>query len=496
MLDETAIPPSLTTESEIFHFFEEERRLRLVRGAAPLLTILAAAFAASIVIFDRFAVNLTLRENRTLLLDAGVIALAAACIGYAAYLAQQGQGRTATLITSASVGLGLIISASLWMRANGIDPLALGFLFLFSLFAVLVGLLSGPRVMLATAACESVIIIFSVALAASKDAIAPDVAHEVNVVIPLTILILWAFTGLTLGILLNYQNTLHDMSRLYAQVKQIDEIKDQFITAVNHELRNPIMAMSGYIDILRLRQRQMTDDRRDEILGQAVRVGDRVSSLLESILDARRLDQGADDFTPEPVAVRQTLDASLQLINPREGIIGDRELRIDIPDDLLIWGDETRLQQVFSNLLSNALKYSPAGTPITVTAQVIIDPVPVARGWPRLVGVTPPDHHVVEITVQDQGLGISSEQAQLLFRRFVRLPRDLASTVIGNGLGLHLCRVFVEAMRGRIWIESSGIEGEGTAFHLTLPLPPSEFMLANSVRPSANANSEAASAGA
>ncbi|MBA3826567.1 MAG: HAMP domain-containing histidine kinase [Ktedonobacterales bacterium] len=494
MLDQTSLPPGLNTESEIFHFFEEERRLRLVRNAAPLLAILAAAFAASILLFEIFAVDLSARQGHTLLLDAGVIAFAAGCITYAAYLAQRGQGRMAVTITSTSVGVGLFITSLLWIRADGIDALALGFLFLYALHSMLVGLLAGVRVLLLTSISESVIIVLATALAASNHAIEPNILREIDVIIPLIILILWAFTGLTYGMLVNYQGTLRDMSRLYGQVKQIDEIKDQFITAVNHELRNPIMAMSGYIDILRMRQRQMSDDRRAEILDQAAHVGDRISNLLESILDVRRLDQGADDFAPSPVSVRATLEESLQLINPREGNIAERELIIEVAPDLVIWGDEMRLQQVFSNLLSNALKYSPPGTPITVRAEVVAEPITAPRLWPRLLASTG-EHHVAEIVVQDQGLGVPTDQIPLLFRRFVRLPRDLASTVVGNGLGLHLCRTFVEAMRGRIWIESNGVPGEGSAFHFTLPLTPTEYALADAPEDDVINAGEAASAG-
>lgn len=76
---------------------------------------------------------------------------------------------------------------------------------------------------------------------------------------------------------------------------------------------------------------------------------------------------------------------------------------------------------------------------------------------------------MVEIAVRDYGLGIPPDQQPLLFQRFVRLPRDLASTTIGNGLGLYLCRELVEAMRGRIWVESTGIEGEGSTIYVRLP---------------------------
>ncbi len=79
---------------------------------------------------------------------------------------------------------------------------------------------------------------------------------------------------------------------------------------------------------------------------------------------------------------------------------------------------------------------------------------------------------MIDIIIRDHGFGIPPEQAPLLFQRFVRLPRDLASTVIGNGLGLYLCRELTEAMGGRIWVESTGVAGEGSTFILRLPLPP------------------------
>src|SRR5579863_7765964 len=121
-----------------------------------------------------------------------------------------------------------------------------------------------------------------------------------------------------------------------------------------------------------------------------------------------------------------------------------------------------------TNLLSNAVKYSPAGAPITVEATTTSpDEAPPAMalfGRNRRLSQAP----LVEITVRDQGLGIPPEQIPLLFQRFMRLPRDIASPVIGNGLGLFLCRQFVEAMHGAIWVESQGIAGEGSTFHVRL----------------------------
>jgi len=133
---------------------------------------------------------------------------------------------------------------------------------------------------------------------------------------------------------------------------------------------------------------------------------------------------------------------------------------------------------VLINLLSNALKYSAAGTPIAITAVAFVDrqrlrtthgtwPLGQSRG-----GAKSPSMLVAmaQVSVQDQGLGVSPRDVSKLFNRFVRLERDIAGNVRGAGVGLYLCRMLVEAMGGRIWVESSGVPGEGSAFSFTLPL--------------------------
>lgn len=263
---------------------------------------------------------------------------------------------------------------------------------------------------------------------------------------------------------------LGDMRAAFQRAQQLDSLKDQFISNVNHELRNPIMAFYNYVDLVRLGGATMAEERRTALLGKALQAGDRVMALLHSILDARALDQTASQFTPEVVPVRAALQAALEMIDPREGQLGERDLRISIAADLVIWGDRVRLQQILTNLISNALKYSSAGTPVEVTAQAVAEDVSPRKRW---VGphVTPTARHLVEIQVRDYGLGIPPAQISLLFQRFVRLERDLTSSVVGNGLGLYLCRLLTEAMGGRIWVESTGIAGQGAIFHVRLPTP-------------------------
>ncbi|HEU5199346.1 MAG TPA: HAMP domain-containing sensor histidine kinase [Ktedonobacterales bacterium] len=255
------------------------------------------------------------------------------------------------------------------------------------------------------------------------------------------------------------------------RAEQLDTLKDQFITSVNHELRTPMMTMQGYIELMGELLDQVQISKLKDMLDRARRANSSLVQLVQSILDTRRIDQEATDFVPEPVNIHDAAQAALTLINPREADVSERQLVMNLPGDLVVWGEPTRVQQVLTNLLSNAIKYSAKGAAVRVTARLV------SERESRLIAFgrrREPWHNqpMVEIVVRDWGLGIPPDQIPLLFRRFVRLPRDLASSVHGTGLGLHLCRVFTQAMGGTIWVESTGVPGEGSTFYVRLPVPP------------------------
>jgi signal transduction histidine kinase len=260
-----------------------------------------------------------------------------------------------------------------------------------------------------------------------------------------------------------------ELQQREARALQLDSLKDQFITSVNHELRTPIMTMQGYIELLGELQNQVDAAERTVMLNRARAANEALVHLVQSILDTRRIDKEAEDFVPEPVALRAALFSAAALTDPNLGDSPPRHLYIEVPEDILVSGEPVRLEQVLTNLLSNAVKYSALGTPVKVIAHLdgAAGSTAQGRGSAKRGEIT-----FVELTVQDQGLGIPPDQIPLLFRRFVRLPRDLASRTLGTGLGLYLCRVYVEAMGGTIWVESTGVEGEGSTFHLRLPLAP------------------------
>ena len=265
-----------------------------------------------------------------------------------------------------------------------------------------------------------------------------------------------------------------------AQAQQLDEIKDQFITNINHELRTPIMTMQGYIELLNQLDTSLEAPKRADMLSRAQRANVTLVSLLQSILDTRRVDQEANIFTPNLIYLNSTVNKAIELLDPREGLITGHTIKPTIPSDIMVWGDAVWLQQIITNLVSNAIKYSPTDTEITIQARsLMIAPSRFSLRRQRNTLTGP----IIEIRIHDNGLGIPAEQIPLLFRRFVRLPRDLASKVRGTGLGLYLCRVFTEAMGGKIWVESSGVPGEGSTFYLQLPQPPQTMLTTDETMP-------------
>lgn len=257
------------------------------------------------------------------------------------------------------------------------------------------------------------------------------------------------------------RNDLVDAQQANERALQLDNLKDQFITSVNHELRTPLMTMQTYIELLRTQQR-MLPEKSGRMVEEIGRTNDALVDLVQSILEVRRIDQKNDVFPREAINLQQALERAIPLINPREGRLIEGTLRVNLHPNLTVWGEAVRVQQVLTNLISNAIKYSPPGAAIEISAQM----VQVEKGKrPR----AKKPQQMVEIRVRDYGLGIPPDQIPLLFRRFVRLPRDLASTVVGSGLGLYLCQTLVEAMDGRIWVESEGIPGQGSTFYIHLP---------------------------
>jgi signal transduction histidine kinase len=239
----------------------------------------------------------------------------------------------------------------------------------------------------------------------------------------------------------------------HRHLQELDQLKDQFMMTASHELRTPLTAVHGYLELMAEYGESLSPQQQQEFLQKAQRGCDELVLLLNNVMDASRLEieAGLRPVQLEKVDTEVAVRAVIDLLESQ--IIQEcRKVHVNIPHKLFVKADPVRLRQVLLNLGVNALKYSEAGTPITFTARTAFDKVP---------GVL--------VSVTDKGKGIKPEDHARLFQRFVRLESDLNSVVRGSGLGLYISRRLIEAMDGKIWIESTGIEGAGSTFHFWLP---------------------------
>ena len=444
-----------------YQTYERARRKRLLAAIAPAGVILAGL--ACLVATASLIVN-PQQDASVWVNDALTFALAAS-FALAWVALRRGKLGTAATIAIWAGGGGVLATVTIACFAQGLTPLSLIQVASLVIAIALIGLLGDLRAIIIGTAIINVVTVIILLRAPRPEPLQPILDGQIALILSVTLTYQWAVAVVMIAIWLTYQQTLRALGVSFARAQRLDTLKAQFITHINHELRTPIMTLQGYIDYLRLGRKRLPEQEIDRSLEKASQTADTLVDLLSSVLDIRRI-EADDTFAAEPVPVRAALDGAMALIDPRvsEGVL--RDLRVEIPDGLTAWGDRARTQQILTNLLSNALKYSPSETPIEVTAQLI--PAPTARqrlGRRR----AEPARDQVEIVVRDYGQGIPPDQLSLLFNRFVRLPRDLASNVAGTGLGLYLCRVFAQGMGGTITAESSGVPGEGTAFTLRLP---------------------------
>ncbi len=240
----------------------------------------------------------------------------------------------------------------------------------------------------------------------------------------------------------------------HQRLQELDQFKDQFMATASHELRTPLTAVQGYIELIVQYEDMLPPEQRKEFLLKAQRSCNELVVLLQNVMDASQLEiEGR--MRPshiEAIRVQEMLDSVITLIEPHL-TKEQREVRLAVPSQLAVYADAGRLRQVLLNLSINALKYSSPSTPITFSAYATFDS---ARS--------------VIMKVADKGKGIPPREQAHLFERFVRLESDINSSVRGSGLGLYISRRLVETMEGKIWIESSGIPGEGSTFYIQLPL--------------------------
>jgi signal transduction histidine kinase len=246
------------------------------------------------------------------------------------------------------------------------------------------------------------------------------------------------------------------LAKAFEQQRQLNQLKDQFLLNVNHELRTPLTEILGYLELLHEGGERFDLPLRETFLKKAIQGCEELEVLVGNVLEAAHAGNDVEPPRRENLPVVKIVNDVLERFDPRKR--QEHDVCLDIPEELTVLANEQYMRQVLRNLLSNAFKYSPSGS------QVIIS---VNRYESDCQDNTASDQ--VCIKVKDVGLGIPPEEIPLLFGKFVRLKRDLSGNVRGSGLGLYVSKQLVEAMGGRIWVESSGLSGEGSSFSFTLP---------------------------
>ncbi|HKD77336.1 MAG TPA: ATP-binding protein, partial [Ktedonobacterales bacterium] len=234
-------------------------------------------------------------------------------------------------------------------------------------------------------------------------------------------------------------------------MQEAERLKDEFVGIAAHELRTPLAALKGYADMLTTQTARGKGpdlaDWQEEAIASIDQAAERLTALTDDLLDVTRLQSGRlalHRATCDLVALVQRVVQRAQVTTPHH------MLTVDAKTPILLHIDALRIEQVISNLVTNAVKYSPDGGAIDISLHA------------------DRERDVVIFSIRDQGIGIPIHQQAQLFNRFARADNAQDLGITGTGLGLYLCRELIERHNGRIWFES--YEGQGSTFSFTLPL--------------------------
>jgi signal transduction histidine kinase len=238
-----------------------------------------------------------------------------------------------------------------------------------------------------------------------------------------------------------------DEARKVAALRELDRMKTELLGTVSHELRTPLGSIKGYATTLLTHGNRLRKDEQREFLEIIDSEADRLRDLIENLLDLSRLEAGVLRIDRDPVRLGRSAHEVVRKVHLTAS---GHQLVLDWPEeDPLVDADGRRIYQVMQNLITNAVKYSPDGGCITLSART--------------------QGRELVVSVADEGLGIPATDLDRIFDRFHRVQTEMSRGIGGTGLGLAICKGLVEAHGGRIWAESDG-EGKGSTFRFTLPL--------------------------
>jgi len=244
----------------------------------------------------------------------------------------------------------------------------------------------------------------------------------------------------------------HDITEL----RRLEKIRKDFVANVSHELRTPLTSIKGYVEAL-------LDGAKDDPVASAkfleiiLKQSDRLNLIIEDLLELSKIESGRVSLKEEPLELRSVVDRTLSMIKPIADKKRHRLVTSVDPSLPPVAGDEGRLVQVLTNLLDNAIKYTPEGGTIEVRAKLVPP-----------IGNAEPAARAIELSVADTGIGIPEEDRPRVFERFYRVDKARSRELGGTGLGLAIVKHIVEGHRGQVWVEAN--HPQGSRFVVRLPL--------------------------
>lgn len=239
-----------------------------------------------------------------------------------------------------------------------------------------------------------------------------------------------------------------ELARKNEELTHLDELKSDFMATMSHELRTPLTSIIGYSDMMLSGMTGELNEKQTTFTENILQSGETLLSLINDILDLTKLEAGRLELNHETVDLRAALLAVLPVVKPRAQ---DKRIRIStfLPTDLPpVWADPGKLNQILLNLLTNGVKYTHENGSVSVEAR--------------------PQGDMVEIWVNDTGIGISREDQERVFQRFTQVDSSATRSQGGTGLGLAITKELVELHGGTIRVQSK--LGKGSSFIFTLPI--------------------------
>ncbi len=236
---------------------------------------------------------------------------------------------------------------------------------------------------------------------------------------------------------------------LLRELREADRTKSEFVSMLAHELKGPMTTVLGFSHTLRDQGDKITDEKRNQILSIVSKEVERLSRLVNDLLDVSRMEAGTLRYDAEPTSLHEIVEGVLLV---HTSLKAEHAVIEALPEELpKVLVDRDRIRQVVINLLTNATRYSPGGTTITIGAEV----------------VDQDGDRFVKLYVSDEGIGIAPQDIDRIWNKFAMLAKP-GWTKKGTGLGLYITKGIVEAAGGRIWVDSE--VGRGSTFNVTMPV--------------------------